>query len=735
MSISPTSDPQIQLNRGALDANSQWLQAKLKLRAELKFDTRTEDGNVFVVIEDPVRSKYFQIGVAEFEFIASLDGVRTVADVLGQLHANGHDTIKEEQAVTISQWLVQSNLIIAQSAESTDRLKTQVQSLNSQSLMSKINPISFKVNLFNPNKLLSSAQPYFSWMFSKWFFVVWLIGFGWAVQIAATQWTKLGAASQGILSGTSWISLLVFWLVLKVVHEFAHGIACKRYGGEVPESGVLFLLFTPMAFVNVTSMWRFPSRWHRIIVAAAGMYVELWVSFVALIVWANTDGLTADIAYNVFLMASVTTILFNANPLMRFDGYFILSDLLKVPNLYTKGTGWFGDRLKHLFLGTEKTPNLYAPQEGTIVKTYGSMAFFWKISISVGLIIAASVMFNGAGLILGAIGVVLWFGLPLMKQYRMHFGGEAKKPINRSRAIISCAFAALLVGVLFWVLKAPPTKSAPAVVQFADETILRCAADGFVDQLLIRSGDAVVQGQPLLRLRNEDLVMEVDALLDEIKATTIQQRIYRQQNELGLAKVEEESLTGLKKQLAEKREQAEGLVVRSPFDGFVFARNMQHMLGSFVNQGDELMTVAQQKTKEIVVSVDQSDLESIQLAQDRPLRIALPGMGLFESMISRIDPRASNHPTHPSLCADAGGPLPLKPGGKGDNDAQPDMLLLSPRFDVLVSLDHEISQSLHSGQRGRAFFKARTQSLGSYLFLAASDWLKTQIDQAILVAP
>lgn len=735
MSISPTSNAQIQMGGGAPDPNAQWLQAQLQLRAELKFDTRIEDGNTFVVIEDPVRSKYFQIGVSEFEFIASLDGQRTTEEVLAQLHANGHDTIREQQAVTISQWLAQSNLLISESTESTDRLKTQVRSLNSQTLISKINPISFKVNLFNPNHLLSAAQPYFNWMFSKWFFVVWLVGFVWAVQIAATQWTELGIASQGILSGTSWISLLVFWLLLKVVHEFAHGISCKRFGGEVPEAGVLFLLFTPMAFVNVTSMWRFSSRWQRIIVAAAGMYVELFVSFVALIVWANTEGLTADIAYNVFLMASVTTILFNANPLMRFDGYFILSDLLKVPNLYAKGTGWFGDRIKHLFLGTEKTPNLYAPQEGRVVKVYGSMAFFWKISISVGLIIAASVMFNGAGLILGAIGVVLWFGLPLMKQYKMHFSGEAQKPINRGRAIISCLCAALLVGALFWVLKAPPTKSAPAVVQFADETILRSAADGFVDEVLIKSGDAVVAGQPLLSLRNENLTLEVDALVDEIKAKTIQHRIYRQQNELGLAKVEEESLTGLKKQLAEKREQAAGLVVRSPLTGFVFARNMQHMLGSFVSQGDELMTVAQRKTKEIVVSVDQLDLESIQLAEDKPLRVALPGMALFESTISRIDPRASNHPTHPSLCADAGGPLPLKPGSKDDNDAQPDMLLLSPRFDVLVSLDDEVSKSLHSGQRGRVFFKARTQSLGSYLFLAASDWLKTQIDQAILVAP
>lgn len=739
MSISPqsstiaTNTPSI---GGAIDPKDQWLQATLKLRSELKFDTRTEDDDTFVVIEDPVRSKFFQVGVAEFEFIASLDGVKNTAEVIADLHDNGHDAINEGRAVKISQWLVQSNLIISQSMDATNRIKTQAGALKNQALLAKVNPISFKVNLFNPDDLLTAAQRWFDWLFSKWFLLLWIITAGWALQIAVTQWTKLCLASQGILSGTSWISLLVFWLLLKIVHEFAHGVACKRYGGEVPEAGVLMLLFTPMAFVNVTSMWRFSSRWQRIIVAAAGMYVELFVSFVALIVWANSAGLTADIAYNVFLMASVTTILFNANPLMRFDGYFILSDLLKVPNLYTKGTGWFGDRLKHVFLGTEKTQNLFPPQESRVVKVYGSMAFFWKISISVGLIIAASVMFNGAGLILGAVGVVLWFGLPMVKQYKLHFSTDSRKPINQQRAAISCVTASLAMAALFWVLKAPPTKSAPAVVQFAQETILRSAANGFVDEILVRSGQDVVQGQPLLRLRNEDLTLELDALIGEIESTTIQQRIHRQQNELALASVESEKLAGLKKQLVERKEQAAGLIVRSPINGFVFGRNLHQMVGSFVNHGDQLMTVAKRATKEIVVSVDQRDFESIQLSQNKPLRIVLPGIGVFESTIARIDPRATITPTHPSLCANAGGPLPLKPAPRSSNgDPDQSMVLLSPRFDVLVSLGDTQSQSLHSGQRGRVFFSARSQSLGSYIYLAASDWLRSKIDQAMLVAP
>ena len=719
-----------------VDPAQQWLQTSLKLRADLKFDTRHEDGNTFVVIEDPIRSKYFQIGTREYEFIAQLSGLRSAEDALNQLSREGKTAITPDQAVTICQWLVQSNLVISETLDATNRIVSQIKAVNRQTLVSKINPISFKVTLFNPNGLLSASQRWFEGLFTKWFFVLWIVASVWAGNVIFSQWDRFSAASQGILSGSSWISLLIFWLLLKVVHEFAHGIACKRYGGEVPEAGVLFLLFTPMAFVNVTSMWRFSNRWQRIVVAVAGMYIELFVSFIALIVWSTTTGLTADLAYNVFLMASVTTILFNANPLMRFDGYFILSDLLKIPNLYTKGTGWFGDRVKYLLLGTPKSPNAFAAHESPFVKCYGSLAFFWKISISVGLVIASSVMFNGIGLIFAALGVVLWFGVPLLKQYQSHFAADATKPVNNRRIVISTTAVCGILLALFWVLKAPPTKSAPAVVQFAEETVLRSAADGFVDEILIRSGDNVTLGQPLLRLRNDDLELELDALADEVEAVAIQQRIYRQQKDLASASVEAEKLAGLKKQLAEKRAQAKGLIVRSPLTGFAFKRNLDHLLGSFVSQGDELMSVAKRDTKEILISVDQRDFESIQLNQQHSLRVILPGVETFASQIVRIDPRASNMPMHRTLCADAGGPLPLKPAPHNSQDASEEsMVLLSPRFDVLVSLDSGMGQRLRSGQRGEAFFLARTQSMGSYLYIAASEWLKQKIEQATLTSP
>jgi putative peptide zinc metalloprotease protein len=712
------------------DPGAQWLDATLDLRTELRFDTRSYDGDQVVVIEDRVRSKFFQVGATEYKFIAALDGKRTTREIVEYLNT---PEIDESVATQICGWLVQSNLVHCGMMDNAKRLGAQAESLRNSKLMGVINPISIKFRLFNPNNLLGKIEPSTRWFFSGWFFIIWCILGVMTLRILYNQWDEMGTATAGILSGNGWIWLMLFWLLLKVVHETAHGVACRRYGGEVPEAGVLLLLFTPMAFVNVTSMWRFSNRWHRIVVAAAGMYIELFISFIALIVWSRSTGLVADIAFNTFIMASLTTILFNANPLMRFDGYFILADLLGVTNLYTKGTKWFGDRIKSAFFGVPQTPNICPASELRQAAIYGTMAFFWKISISISLIIGASVLFKGAGLMIGLVGVGFFFGMPIYQQYKQTLGEQAKHPINRTRVAINCVMLAGLGLAMFTLLRAPATKSAPAIVQFADETIVRASADGFLDGLFVASGEKVSEGQVIARLRNEDLLNEVLELEQKVKESEIQVRIHQQtEDEQALAKVEEEKLIGLKEQLFEKKAQAAGLNVMAPFDGFVFQRGLENSVGNFVKRGDALLNMAERETKEVIVSIDQRDLESLKGNEGQRVRVAIAGLSVFEGKLRRIDTKASTTPTHACLCAQAGGPLAVRPVA---SDGESDIELLTPRFSAELEVDAEIGGKLFSGQRGRAFFSTTRQSLGSYFFLAASDWLEKKIEIATQTSP
>ena len=712
------------------DPSAQWLAAVMTLRKELRFETRTQQGNRFVVIEDPVRNKFFQIGTREFSLISAIDGSRSMADLVADLKQDGID---DDFAVQVCQWLIQSNLVYSNAMDSSKRINAQVQSLEKAALMGKMNPISFKVKLFNPTKALDLIYPVATFFFSKFFFMIWCVVAFIGLRTIWNNWDEMGGASTGILSDFGWVWMLGFWLILKIVHEAAHGIACRKYGGEVPEAGVLMLLFTPMAYVNVTSMWRFASRWHRIVVAAAGMYVELFISFIAIIVWSQTEGIVADTAFQIFIMASVTTILFNANPLMRFDGYFILSDLLGVANLYPKGTKWFGDRAKSLFFGTPPTANLIPRSEFWRCAIYGSMAFFWKILISISLTIGASVLLPNFGVFLAGIGAVMWIAMPLYNKYQTTIGSKAKHPVSPKRLAISLGTIAVIGGLLFFVLAAPATKSAPAVVQFANETILRAESPGFLDEILVKSGQEVKKGDLLIRLRNRELLDEVSALSCDVDQSRIQVRMHQQaEDELGLASVEEERLLGLEKQLVEKSKMAESLEIRAPFDGFVFQRKLDNMRGQFVEPGDAILNVAKHHSKEVIVSIDQRDLDSVKENQGQEIRVLISGMPVFRSRFTRVNPRATTSPTHPGLCAFAGGPLPVKPASSESPD-DPQFELLSPRFTAELSLEDDVSQSLQSGQRGLAFFKTGRQSMGSYLYLAACDWLRNKIELAMQV--
>jgi putative peptide zinc metalloprotease protein len=729
----PPQKPQTDLAtmlRGGSPAADPWLDSRFLLRPELRFDTRNEPAGTHVIIEDPVRGKFFQIGCGEYRFIASLKGNRTVREIVAQLAETHPGSIDDETAKTICLWLVNCNLVFSQEVDNAKRLENQANLISRQKLMGLMNPITIKVSLFNPNRLLTAMQPYCQWVFSRWFFAIWIITGLMALRVIYSQWAIIGHASVGILSGYRWFWLLVVWLGLKAIHETAHGIACRRYGGEVSDAGILLLLFTPLAFVNVTSSWRFPHRWHRIVVAAAGMYVELFVSCLAIISWSYLpEGILADVCFNVFFTASVTTVLFNANPLMRFDGYYILSDMINVPNLYTKGTKWFGDRLKSLVFGVPKTPNIFPPGEHRRVAIYGSMAFFWKLTVSCSLIIGASVLFYGAGIALAAIGVTLWFGLPIYRQLQQLFGPNPIHPVNWRRVAISFAVMTFLAVSMFTLLGGPATKSAPAIVQFKDEVRLRADANGFVKAIKIADGQEVQQGDELICLENPELELEIKQLEHRVEEATIQSRIYRQAGETALTQAEEDKRESLCDQLAEKQEQARGLVVRAPFDGFVFQRDLENRIGSFVHRGDEILTIAEKKTKEIVVSVDQSDLESIKFNEGELLRVAFPGKRVFQSQLVRIDPRADDRPTHPSLCANEGGPLPIRYASQHSNDS-PAVRLLSPRFTAELDVNAEIGNELYSGQRGRVYFSAQRQSLGSYLYLLVSQWFQKKFEKA-----
>jgi putative peptide zinc metalloprotease protein len=730
----------------------QWLAITLTLRRDLRFDLRSIASENQVVLEDPIRSRFFQIGLAEFRLVSAFDGIRPLGEILKQLSCeergasedsetpNDHQAITQhaepltqEQSIRIVQWLLQNNLAYIAALDQTQRIEDQVRNATRAKWFGILNPLAIKVPLFNPNRVLARMDWVGNRLFSVWFLIVWFVLGGIACNILISDWQKIGEASLQIFSGFHWFWLLLAWIGLKFVHETAHALACKKFGGDVPEAGILFILFTPLAYVNVTSMWRLSSRWQRIVISAAGIYVELFMSFVCLAIWQNSTGILSSIAFNIFVMASVNTVLFNANPLMRFDGYFILSDLVQIPNLYTKSLRWLSERFKNVAFGIPLSSTYLTIRERVVLPVYAVLAWCWKVMIGLSLLIAASVLLQGAGIILTAMGILMWYAIPVWQQYRWFWAAQRHNQIDNRRLAISGVVGLLLIGGLFSIFAAPATKSAPALVQFSGEQILRARSEGFIKTILVQTGQRVFEGQPLLVLDSPQLELETKELEKQIQEAVIQSRIVANNHELAKAQAETERVESLRHQLAEKKTQQAGLIVTAPANGMVFKRGLENQIGKFVQVGDELLTFAQSFTKQVVVSVDQRDWDSIKSHEDKIIQLMFSGHPVVIGKLNRIVPKASIHPLHPSLIATNGGPLSVKPVSQReseDDSANESMELLTPRFTIELELDASAEAQLFAGQTGYAYFRAKRQTMASYLYLAISHWFTEKLELA-----
>jgi len=709
--------------------DSQWLQSIPAMRRDLRFEIRKSENCVHYLIEDLARNKYYEIGTSEFEFINSVDGTRNVEQIIEYVNKNAVDGnhLDQDSAQRIFNWLTTANMIQSDCIQSTTRMVQMNRQLRSRRWMTFVNPITFKIPLFDPDKLLTKCLPFVSWFFSKPFLMVWLF----VVSLGVLKWIEnfdgVSQASNGILAGGRWIWLLVCWSGLKVIHEAGHGLACKRFGGRATETGVLMLLFTPLAYIDVSSSWRLNNKWKRMAISAAGMYVEIFVAAISMILWASTSSkFVADICFNLFLMAGVTTVLFNANPLMRFDGYYILADAIGITNLYTRGQKQLLTLVKQ-FIGMPVDQAVIMDRKGWILLTYGSLSFVWRISISVGLIIGASALFSGFGLVFGLLGAVLWLGVPLYKASKAFISSVKSKTLNRRRFAIAVAWSACSVVLLFAVISAPATKSAPAIVKFKDESELRTDASGFLESVHVKNGQLVSKGDLLFTFKNPEVRAEVSDLELEIQQSHIRFRVLRQEGRYAESQMESERLASLAKQLEEKRLEVSSLHMKAPHDGVVFARDMANQIGIYYKTGDPVATLAESSNKEIIVAFEQTDLDGVKSNFAETVHLGFPGVQMMQCHMDRMVPRASDRPIDPSLTAAYGGYLPVQPVAD-KNDPDPNSLrLLNHHFSVTVKLSPEQGRILAPGQRGFAYYKTTRQSLGIYFYVESRQWLRDQI--------
>ncbi|TWU04721.1 HlyD family efflux transporter periplasmic adaptor subunit [Stieleria varia] len=720
--------------------------ARLRLRETLRFSLQQGRYLTSYLIEDTSSGSFYRVGKAEYTFLSLLDGKTTLATAMSMTCGIlGEDALSEQEAAQLCKWLVESGLAVTKASTSASRQRKVRREAADTKLQQQLNPISVRIPLGNParlvDKLTSVARYVITWPMG----IAWVATMLWAIVSFAAESERFSLSQLNIHSRDTWIWFGITWCVLKLIHESAHAVACHRFGGRVAGCGVLFLLLIPLPYVDVTSAWRFSNKYHRILVSAAGMLAETWLAAIATLVWVRVGpGMTSQICVNMMLAAGVNTLLFNLNPLMKFDGYHMLADWLELPNLAKHGQHFVNGIGRQVFIGLPSRPIPWAGRRGAIVRAYGVGAFVWRIIICFSLILGAANLLPGIGFVIAVFAVGLWVAIPTVGLLRFIVRGSEFEQPDRKRfgmCLGTIVTACVLSGIL---LPAPTVITAPITIAYEPGAVVRSVTSGFVETVHVSTQDLVKRGTPLITLRNDELISRRDQLATQLRESRLTASGVRSSGEVSLWQVENENVLAYEKQLAELDREINELTIRAPLDGEVILMEEVELPGKFVRAGQELLHMGHPDHKEAIALVSQDDGQSLTGVVDKEVQIRIWGQDdLSRGMIRKITPRVQNDLPHFAFAGAYGGPLAVVDrgqfeetrshatvgeGAKRQGKPSAELLLLEPRYAMHVTLPAKESCRVRSGQTGLVHMRQRQESLGSYVWRHLLRWISVRID-------
>lgn len=560
---------------------------RVKLRTSVDVRRQSFRGERWYVMRDPLNNQYFRIRPGAYEFIARLDGRRTVDEIWREcLESDPDDAPGQEEIVRLLGQMHHGNLVSSDMTPDAMRVFERYRKRRNKEIATRFKSILFlRIPLIDPDAFLKKTVPMVGWLIGPVGWMLWLLVVGFALKVGIERWDGLWNQAQSVLSPSNLPLLFVAMIGIKLLHELGHGYACRYYGGEVHTMGVMILVFSPLPYMDATSSWGFPSRWQRAAVASAGMIVEVFVAALAMAVWAATSpGAIQSIAYNMIFIAGVSTLLANANPLLRFDGYYILSDLLDMPNLHQRANRWWRHIFESKLFGyTRSKSPVNCTKDAWIVGIFGVLALIYRVILFAGILWFISGQFLILGMILAVVGVVTWVIVPTGK-FLHYLATSPRLERVRPRAVGATLGLAAAVWILLATIPAPNWFTAPGVVRADGYTSIFAGAPGTLNEVIAESGTRVAKGDLLARLRNADLDIEWEltlARVDEAVAAE-QAALDSPGGDLAAAREQLASSLAQKEYLSALRTSLE---VRAPFDGLWVSPDLTGMIGYWMPRG------------------------------------------------------------------------------------------------------------------------------------------------------
>ncbi|MBL7223657.1 MAG: efflux RND transporter periplasmic adaptor subunit [Candidatus Brocadiae bacterium] len=632
-------------------------------------------GQVWFVAQDPVSLQYFRFGPTEHRVTKLLDGTHSVREIHQELQQDlAAEAPSFQDLVGFVHMLRSANLLQSPGGEKLDSLYKRMTKKRSQRTKELFSNFLFiRIPLYDPDRFLARTLGHVRALFSKWFFAVWLGVVLTGASVFFYNLRSLAGPAEGILAPDNLLLLWATFVGLKVVHEFCHAYLAKHCGAEVHRMGIIFLVFTPCAYVDVTGLWRVEDKRRRALVGAVGMMAELFIATFALFVWLATEpGVLHSVAYNTIFIASVSSVLFNGNPLLRFDAYYILSDWAELPNLWTNSRRYIRYLGKRYLLGVEEQAPSRDGREKAWFVIYGIASLLYRTMIVVGIILFVSQVFFGLGLALAVVATVLWIFVPFgqLVNYLL-FASATRRHRLRCVAVFAVMMAAVVTPLALVAL--PQHVYAPCALMEEQRAVARARWRGFVQRVHVRDGEMVAKGQLLAECENEDLRYDVVKTEKELEIAQVRLAGFEKDNEVPAAQAARVRIHALEGKLGVLRERVAALRLTAPCDGLVIAPDIANAPGMFLKPGDPIALIAQPPFNQVVVVMDQANVTDVQQVADALAAVLFEGRAEeVECRIAKIYPEATHEVPSPGLTNAGGGPVVLDPSAKeGDRTLLP----------------------------------------------------------------
>ena len=660
---------------------------ELEIRSDLQITPQKSGKSWKFVIEDPIHRRFFRVGLREYLIASSLNGKRNLDQVLAMVQ-----DAAEEEAVTPEflqktiRWLASNHLL--KNGDASSILKNTDDSLYRPSG----DPFSFKVALLSADTLHTFAAS-MTWMVSKSMAVVAALCMCTAISLFALNsnfYRELGAK---LFVPEAMLWWLGAWLVLKAVHEMGHAVFCVASRGSLRSAGLAFVYLAPVPFVDTTDMWKLADRKSRILCACGGMLAELFLASIATIVCMLTESQSIQyFCITIATLGTFTTVAFNANPLVRFDGYYLLSDLLDRPNLWTEGTNAFQKVLQFFTVRGAIFPSFRTFP----LVAYGFGCGIYRLMILFGLAWGAWSTWHGIGVVLICVATYLWFIRPWImksKQAKMLPPSNSKWSYRR---ISTVSIFGLLVAGMACVVPSPWQPRSPGAIQYTDPTVIRSGADGIVSKVLVSEGQIVNTGQPLLTIENSKLILSRDTLRLDLELAREKSSILRASNRLSEGQAELAKVAAMEEQLAQLDEQVNKLTLLAPSSGRFLSRKLNERVGQFLKLGQAIGWIVDDQHLELVGSVVQEEADIYRESVGREVAIHTLDGQTHLGTIKEVLPTGTDILDNITLAANYGGPVTVRM----EKDSQHKSVLRTdkPRFVAHISIADQSPETLAVGQ-------------------------------------